>query len=135
VRALRSEDITFMVGPIGLWSHGEITAGFLVFCVPSVPKAFQNSLVSRMLSSFKGSRKSSNPDIHSRQGLPSWYRAKVSRKPRHTDISTMGEFTMLTARNDDETKGPSASEQSVWVEDKTGGSHPPVVHTRRHGSI
>ncbi|PVH98374.1 hypothetical protein DM02DRAFT_468466, partial [Periconia macrospinosa] len=38
IGALNADNIVYMVGSIGLWSHGEITAGFLILCVPCVPK-------------------------------------------------------------------------------------------------
>ncbi|KAF2689792.1 hypothetical protein K458DRAFT_384427 [Lentithecium fluviatile CBS 122367] len=133
IRALRSEDITFMVGPIGLWSHGEITAGFLVLCVPSAPKAFQNNALTKKVSSWVGSRKSSKGNVNSRRGLPSWYRAKVPGRPRHMDVSTLEECTLVTVRTDDESKKSIVSEQGPWVDDRIERAHPSIVHLRTHG--
>jgi hypothetical protein len=135
VRALRSEDITFMVGPIGLWSHGEITAGFLVLCVPMAPKAFQNSVLSRTASSFFGSHKSSGDDASSRKGLPSWYRAKASKKPQYTDISILDERTLVTVRSDVESKTPHVSENDASLDYRTEAAHPQVVYLRTHGLV
>lgn len=71
IGALNADDIVFLVGPIGLWSHGEITAGFLILCVPCVPKAFKGSFVVRIFSSLSRGKED---QTNSRRGLPSWYR-------------------------------------------------------------
>jgi len=124
-----------MVGPIGLWSHGEITAGFLVLCVPTAPKAFQNSILSEKLSSFFESRKSSGVDVSSRKGLPSWYRAKQPRKPRHTDVSTLDERTLSTVHSDVESKNLDVSDIDAWLDCGTEAAHPQVVYLRTHGLV
>lgn len=122
-----------MVAPIGLWSHGEITAGFLVLCVPSIPKAFQNSIISKKFSSLVNGLKSGERTENSRRGLPSWYRAKPSKKPRHNEISTMEQCTIITVRSDSESKNSNVEEHDKWGADGTEGFHPPVLHLRTHG--
>jgi hypothetical protein len=124
-----------MVGPIGLWSHGEITAGFLVLCVPNAPKAFQNSIVSKMVSNIFGSSNSNGGDFSSRKGLPSWYQAKQSRKPRHTDISTLDERTLVAVRSNVESKNSDVSDIEAWLDRGTETAHPQVVYLRTHGLV
>jgi hypothetical protein len=124
-----------MVGPIGLWSHGEITAGFLVLCVPSTPKAYQNSIFAKKLSMFGSSRRSSGDHINSRKGLPSWYRAKTSRKPRHMDVSTLEERTLFTVRSDAGSKHSDIFETDFWEERGADAARPQVVYLRTHGLV
>jgi hypothetical protein len=46
----RVNDLTYAESPVIMWSMGEITAGFLVFCVPAVPMALGNMRISSMIS-------------------------------------------------------------------------------------
>ncbi|CAI6339282.1 unnamed protein product [Periconia digitata] len=83
--ALNSDNIIYMVGPIGLWSHGEITAGFLILCVPCIPKAFKGTRI------FAGSSKLDSKE-NSRHGLPSWYSHKAAQKKIDDDEGSEIDF-------------------------------------------
>ena len=49
-----SDDITYNVAPLALWALAECTCGFLVFCVPSAPKAFADGgLLTKLRSSMR----------------------------------------------------------------------------------
>lgn len=106
IRALKADDITFYVGPIGLWSLGEVTAGFLVLCVPSIPKVFRDSALVRAVNSLvkRISRSKSIETVNSRRGLPSWYRTKIPGKLQHTDYSDLDDGTVISVCSDDTTK-------------------------------
>ncbi|OAG04931.1 uncharacterized protein CC84DRAFT_1260216 [Paraphaeosphaeria sporulosa] len=96
-KALGADDITFNVGPIGLWSVGELTSGFLVLCVPSFPKVFKDSIIARKLASLanrlSGATRS-NGMSNLRHGLPSWYRPSAPRRPQRSQFSEIEEFTV-----------------------------------------
>ncbi|KAI1408870.1 hypothetical protein F5Y13DRAFT_99042 [Hypoxylon sp. FL1857] len=66
IQFLHLEDVTYAYGAIILWSCTEITCGALIFCMPSVPKAFKDSTRSvKALSKFlPWSRLSINKGIH-----------------------------------------------------------------------
>lgn len=96
-RALGADDITFNVGPIGLWSVGELTSGFLVLCVPSFPKVFKDSIISRKLVSLANhlsGASRSNGLSNSRHGLPSWCRPSVLRRPQRSEFSEIERFSV-----------------------------------------
>lgn len=113
-KALGADDITFNVGPIGLWSLGEITSGFLVLCIPSVPKAFKDSIIARTFFGLANrlSRNSAPGDSrNSRRGLPSWYRPDAPRRPQRSRFSeidgAMGSVIQLSmAQVDGDLTGP-----------------------------
>ncbi|KAF1977700.1 hypothetical protein BU23DRAFT_550379 [Bimuria novae-zelandiae CBS 107.79] len=116
-KALGADDITFNVGPIGLWSVGEITSGFLVLCVPSVPKAFRDSFFSRKISDLANrfSRNSRSGEMsNSRRGLPSWYRPSPSRRPQRSGFSEIEEGLGTLGQP------PMAMGSRVSVQDRQG---------------
>ncbi|OCL08895.1 hypothetical protein AOQ84DRAFT_266597, partial [Glonium stellatum] len=39
IKLLSSDDVTYTLSPVGLWCVVEITSEFLIFCIPSIPKA------------------------------------------------------------------------------------------------
>ena len=104
VKLMQSDDITYSVSPVGLWSIGEITSGFLIIGVPSVPKISKEVpwvqsvfiwIRSLTGGSSKGSRESS------RKGMPSWYKKAPTIRRRQDDIySELDERAWVGTRDD-----------------------------------
>jgi hypothetical protein len=66
VRHAASNDLTYTFSPVQLWSGAELTCGFLVICVPSLPKAFQAMEFAKVKSTLSfWSRKSSQRHLRS----------------------------------------------------------------------
>ncbi|KAI0467001.1 hypothetical protein F4859DRAFT_518620 [Xylaria cf. heliscus] len=81
-----SPDKTFGISGTTLWCLTELTIAYLVFCAPAAPRAFQDSWISRKISSktksssstasSRGPRKKADANIgnalrqHDQQGLP-----------------------------------------------------------------
>ncbi|KAI0010007.1 hypothetical protein F4779DRAFT_579574 [Xylariaceae sp. FL0662B] len=51
VQYQKDKDLTYSVSSVIMWAIGEMTAGFLVFCVPAAPKAFNNIRVTARIAS------------------------------------------------------------------------------------
>ena len=47
----QDEDVTYSVSTVIMWAIGEQTSGFIVFCVPAIPKIFSNTGVSTRVAS------------------------------------------------------------------------------------
>jgi hypothetical protein len=103
---MKSPDKSYAVSSFALSGMGEMTAGFLVLCVPSIPKLVKNTpflleifgrLQSWMDSSLDKQTK------NSRMGLPSWIHAQserraARRRPEDTTYSELDEHipTMIS---------------------------------------
>lgn len=80
VRLLRSQDAPYYVGIMVLWGFGEMTAGFLVLGIPSIPKVASKLHCAHHFGSLVRPWKSSRgtESSHSHVSLP----GPVPRKPR-----------------------------------------------------
>ncbi|KAI1446643.1 hypothetical protein F5Y02DRAFT_68995 [Annulohypoxylon stygium] len=96
---LFNNDETYWTTELGLWGVGEITAGFLIIGIPSMPKIIKNfpvtnSLVS-LMKSWTRNMGSSNPSQEG-VGLPIW-RNPLSRKRRgQWEISELDTYGLVT---------------------------------------
>ncbi|KAI0548248.1 hypothetical protein F4679DRAFT_551780 [Xylaria curta] len=79
-----SPDVSYEISKVGLWSLAELTLGFLVFCVPSLPKLIQESkLLSRITKSvitytLKSKRSGHSDQQHSQNGGRDYHRMQNS---------------------------------------------------------
>lgn len=107
VELVYTEDVTYAVSPVGLWSIGEITSSFLLVGVPSVPRILRETpLVKAVLTSIRslvrGSKKGTQNN--SRKGLPSWYKRKPTARRRWEDTcSEVDVCTLIEIRNENQT--------------------------------
>lgn len=99
-RALGADDITFNIGPIGLWSIGEVTSGFLILCIPSVPKAFRDTIFTRKISDLANRMSGRSSNVNSRRGLPTWYHPQASQRPHRSEFSEIEECEEIPMRPD-----------------------------------
>lgn len=120
-KALGADDITFNVGPIGLWSLGEITSGYLVLCIPSAPKAFKGSILGHTIARFAERFSRSSAPSNSRHGLPSWYRPNAPRRPQRSEFSEITKFEVTV------TKPPSVMRFETMPQDEQGSHGSDVV--------
>jgi hypothetical protein len=85
-----------------------MAAGFLIFCIPSIPKLLKsspklNKFLSKLLSWIGFSFDDSKPN--SRLGLPSWIRAQgrhetTRRRPADTVCSEFDGYSAMPSAND-----------------------------------
>ncbi|KAF2726556.1 hypothetical protein EJ04DRAFT_582595 [Polyplosphaeria fusca] len=78
-------DIIYAMSTLGFWSLGEMTAGFLVLCLPALPKFFKSSswvqtVVTALRSSF-GASSAGSSDKHTSDRNHGWPRSKPKRDP------------------------------------------------------
>lgn len=99
VRMLNSSDQIYTVATTGLWSIGEMTAGFLIIGIPSIPKVIKSTPLTEMVTSLitllTGSPKP-YAEYRRRRGFYSIYKPK---HPKHDDNElTMSLETAADAR-------------------------------------
>ncbi|KAF2727281.1 hypothetical protein EJ04DRAFT_570519 [Polyplosphaeria fusca] len=80
---MRSADKSYTVSSFALAGIGEMTSGFLVVAIPAFPKLVKNSpFLRRILDKMQYPFSSEKDAPNSRQGLPSWIRAKGQARGR-----------------------------------------------------
>ncbi|KAJ0115242.1 hypothetical protein J7T55_001652 [Diaporthe amygdali] len=98
IETLYSKDYTYIYTTVGLWSLGELTSGFLVIGVPSIPKVYRSlysqpdSIVHTMATRLRGTRTADSGGgagrahhVESGSGsanLPSWFTPRPSSQSR-----------------------------------------------------
>lgn len=103
IHFLRSDDITYTIAPVGLWCIGEITSGFFILCIPSIPMVLRSSVLGQkfitLMRSWTGSS-GTKEKTNLRRGPPSWYGQMSTRKklqdPNICDVDTHGLVTEYT---------------------------------------
>lgn len=83
----KDSDLTYTSSSLILWGLGEMTAGFLVLCIPAAPKAFSNVGIPTRISSALHSlvnRSKSSRDSSANPAGRSYREIKgVNEMPRH----------------------------------------------------
>jgi hypothetical protein len=112
-RFKNNPDKSYYIDPLALQIQGEMTAGFLVLCVPSLPKLIKDiPMLQRLFSS-------GTPKPNSRLGLPSWIRGQekrhAPRRPRPDDLeySEYGDFSQLGTLDDSQLSPSTMDEKSL----------------------
>lgn len=98
IETLYSKDYTYIYTTVGLWSLGELTSGFLVIGVPSIPKVYRSlysqpdSILHTMATRLRGTRTADSGGVagrahHVESGsgsadLPSWFTPRPSSQSR-----------------------------------------------------
>jgi hypothetical protein len=85
VKLLHNRDILYHSAPVGVWIQCEITAGFLILGIPTLPKIFKNSGLAQHCVSLVRSwttRSSSKDKPSSNNQNVSWYRNASRKTPR-----------------------------------------------------
>ncbi|CRG83790.1 hypothetical protein PISL3812_01146 [Talaromyces islandicus] len=92
IREFSSSDLIYNGSDLVLWMAAEISAGFLVMGLPSLPNVVRALPGSgSMMSFFKGSSSSGGEERkNSRRGLPSWFKPSPRGRGRRGDSSIMG---------------------------------------------
>lgn len=112
---MNSPDKSYWVTFFTLAALGEMTAGFLVLCIPSIPKLVKSSPMLRTLFSSRDEKP------NSRLGLPSWIKAGGQRQEKRRglgysgiddDLTTM-RTTMTTTTATHESSSSSEREREV----------------------
>lgn len=88
----QGKDTLYAGSELIFWMVAEVTAGFLVMGLPSLPKVFKCipgsvSLVSFLQAWIKVG--SGGQESNSRHGLPSWYKPASRRRPRLHGLDDM----------------------------------------------
>ncbi|KAF2829295.1 hypothetical protein CC86DRAFT_453943 [Ophiobolus disseminans] len=113
-RLLHTTDQLYVASIAGLWGVGEMTAGFLIMGIPSLPKVFKSlpfsgSVVS-LLRQLTRPGSSGEGQSNSRRGLPSWYKAPPEKKRRaQFEVSELNEHDLLSHQETSGTKESSGS--------------------------
>ena len=80
-----TEDKIYYASEVALWANTEMTTGFLVMGVPSIPKVLK-SLAYYDLIRAKVRARMPSKETQSRRGLPSWYNPE-RRNPSYSTLN------------------------------------------------
>jgi len=114
---MKSEDKSYNIGPFALLAQGEMMAGFVVLCFPSLPKLIKTApALQRIFSSNK-----SKPN--SRLGLPSWIRVQGQGSPLRrasggTDWSENEDESPISRSDESQLSPVTVSEKSIAQSEK-----------------
>ncbi|KAF2877772.1 hypothetical protein BDV95DRAFT_588804 [Massariosphaeria phaeospora] len=114
-RLLNSPDQLFTVSEAGLWAIGEMTAGFMIMGIPSLPKVVKSLPYSESVLSLLRSLTrpgSSGQQTNSRRGLPSWYKPAPKKRPNQFEVSELNEHDLLSLKETNSHR-PSGSTTEV----------------------
>lgn len=113
IRFKNTSDKSFYIDLLALLVQGEMTAGFLVLCIPPLPKFFKDiPLFQRLFSS-------GTPKPNSRLGLPSWIpgwsqrRAARRRHPDDIEYTEYGDVSQFTTLDDSQLSPSTIAEKSA----------------------
>ncbi|KAH7109481.1 hypothetical protein B0J11DRAFT_448958 [Dendryphion nanum] len=93
MKIVNSEDMVYTTADQSYWSIAEMTAGFLIMGLPSLPKVMKSFVGLPWVNCMIGpiARRVpcvGHPQSNSRRGLPSWYKPKLSvQRNGHFDVS------------------------------------------------
>lgn len=129
VKMEQSLDKSYYASPVVLLCSGEMTSGFLLLGVPSIPRILKDSpLLNRLhakVRSLMGNTKRTTQE-NSRRGLPSWYRKPESpQKKQNTwsDYMQIDEQLLLeTLPRNDTVIAPKALPTHKEIPKLSGGS-------------
>ncbi|KAF2657848.1 hypothetical protein K491DRAFT_625977 [Lophiostoma macrostomum CBS 122681] len=117
IRFFQTHDSTYAVTPMGLSAWGEITSGFLVLCMPSVPKAIlRTPFFQRLMSSIRsrvGYSSEREKNVARRYYFQSWHRTRrvARRAPLDADLGELSTHDlMITTRFSIASRTNSAAE-------------------------
>ena len=130
IRFFQTDDRTYAITPVGLLAWGEITSGFLVLCMPTIPKAFRNTpWIQKLVSSIKsrlGSGESQDKNVGPRYYFQSWHRRPRvgARDPLDTDLSMLSQSDLITNRISITSKAESSKEKPCNESSEIGSELP-----------
>lgn len=99
---LNSPDQLYTVSTTGLWSIGEMTAGFLIIGIPSLPKVVKSiPLTESVISLIKSWKKTghSGGQSNSRRDLRSWYKPQSRKRHNQTDYSDLDQHDLIPMKS------------------------------------
>ncbi|KAI0389135.1 hypothetical protein F5Y17DRAFT_450189 [Xylariaceae sp. FL0594] len=107
----KRQDTTYTVSAVILWAIGEMTAGFLVFCVPAMPKAIGSLGLQMKLASVRRYLLLSKPVQEDSAASASWKHSGPSknRQQKHADgfpLTTIDSDVPLSSEAADELPRP-----------------------------
>ncbi|KAH8648724.1 hypothetical protein BGZ60DRAFT_570018 [Tricladium varicosporioides] len=102
-KMLNSPDQLYTVSTTGLWSIGEMTSGFLIIGIPSLPKAMKNiplaaSLVSLLRSWTTTNRSRIDNTSQSSQSRWQWHSSLSRRRSNKNDCSDVDEHELVATK-------------------------------------
>lgn len=128
VRLLHSEDVTYLMSGVAIWTIWEITTGFLIMGIPAIPRIAKTFPMSDSVASFfrslTGKSTGQSPIGSEEQGnhRPVHYSSKPkSRKKRGQWDITELETQDLVSPNDGGEAGSTMSHGSVELQSMTKG--------------
>jgi hypothetical protein len=80
---MNSADKSYTITPFALSGIGEMTSGFLILCIPAIPKLVKSTPALQKLFR-KIFPLNSQEEANSRLGLPTWIRAQGQGSPRRS---------------------------------------------------
>lgn len=101
-RTLNSPDTLYAMSTTGLWSNGEMTAGFLIIGITSLPKVVKSIPLTKSVMSLIRSWKRTGQNGmqgNPRRGLPSWYKLQSRKHYKKTDYSDLDQYDLIFTKS------------------------------------
>ncbi|KAI1452812.1 hypothetical protein F4805DRAFT_445932 [Annulohypoxylon moriforme] len=105
---IHSDDIIYNISSLGLWDVGEITAGFMIVGIPSLPHVIRKiPLAESVVSLVRVITGSSRSATHStpKRELPLWMKPQEHKSPRRWDSVITDEYNPSSVSGTDSTTG------------------------------
>ncbi|KAI0165411.1 hypothetical protein GGR52DRAFT_107168 [Hypoxylon sp. FL1284] len=106
---IRSEDILYNISSLGLWDVGELTAGFMIVGIPSLPHVVrQIPIPESVVSLVRSLARSTGSGLHStpKPELPLWMKPSEKKSPRRWDsIITTDGYNLDSMQSTESTLG------------------------------
>ncbi|KAI1502976.1 hypothetical protein F5X99DRAFT_417552 [Biscogniauxia marginata] len=130
----RSPDWTYTMSKMSLWSLAELTCGFMVFCVPAIPKIFIDSkFLSRVVNSLRSQVRSFAGGSKGK-GSSEWTNSNAKSANSNTPYHRMGDDDVLL--NDMNTMNTINTEEPTdAVKPKIPELHDRIVRTTEFTAI
>ena len=97
-RTLNSPDTLYAMSTTGLWSNGEMTAGFLIIGITSLPKIVKSIPLTKSVMSLIGTWKRTGQNrmqSDPRRGLPSLYKPQSRKRYKQTEYSDLDQYDLI----------------------------------------
>lgn len=101
-RTLNSPDTLYAMSTSGLWSNGEMTAGFLIIGITSLPKVAKSiPLTKSVMSLIRKWKRTGQNGMQSdpRRGLPSVYKPQSRKRYKQTDYNDLDQYDLISTKS------------------------------------
>ncbi|KAF1852051.1 uncharacterized protein K460DRAFT_413528 [Cucurbitaria berberidis CBS 394.84] len=130
VKLLSSEDVTYQMSGVAIWTIWEVTTGFLIMGIPAFPRVAKSLPIPESVSSFFRSLSGYSGRSRSQASKPKWqvmYKPKSRRRRSLWEISELNTHDLVTessAGDDGSTISPTHAEMV-----ETGSTEPSQLQT------